>query len=251
MDKRTLLAPLRNFNAAIRWLAAKTHHLETRMLWRFPPQPLWHDHFSDQYWEMGARRTTHWLERGVFSRMFLKPGGSLLELCCGDGFYAKLFFSTSAARVLAVDADAAAIAHAKRFNAAPGAEYRLHDIACGLPHGSFDNIVWDGSLAYFTEAETGSILRAATAALTPGGILSGSTLASNVAKFVTGQKREIRDRNDLRALLSPHFAHVAIWETVHPGRTNMYFACSHQPLNQLWELQGEILTSGNNDASSR
>ena len=236
-NMRVLIAPLRNFNAAIRWLAEKTHHLETKLLWHFTPQPVWHDHFTHPYWEMGTRRTTHWLERGVFSRMFLKAGGSLLELCCGEGFYAKLFFSTSAARVLAVDADVAAIRHASRFNAAPGVEYRLHDIRAGLPPGDFDNIVWDGSLAYFTEDEAGSILRAAAAALSPNGILSRSTVASNIANpasYIAGQRREIRDKDELRGLLSPHFASVAIWETVHPDRTNLYFACSQQPLNQFW-----------------
>lgn len=237
-SKRAILKPLSAFNAALRWLASKTHRLETKLLWRFPPQPVWHDHFSDQYWEMGSRRTTHWLERGIFSRMMLKPGGSVLELCSGDGFYAKHFFSTTASKILAVDADADAIRHAKKFNVAPGVDYRLFDLQRGLPFGNFDNIVWDGSLAYFTGSEIDLILEAAVKALGDGGILSGSTVASDIADpstYITGQRREIRDLAELRGLLSPHFKHVAVWETVHPGRTNLYFACSQRPIPQIWE----------------
>ena len=113
--------------------------------------------------------------------MVLKPGGSVLELCCGDGLLFETFFSTSAATVLAVDSDVAAIGHARRFNAAPGVEYRVHDILGGLPSGHFDNIVWAGSLAYFTEAEIVTILRAAVVSLGATAILSGPTVASNLA----------------------------------------------------------------------
>lgn len=200
VTKDILLAPVRNFNAAIRRVAEWTHHLEVFLRWRLPPQPEWQDHFADQYWCMDAKRTTHWLERGVFSRMLLRPGGSLLELCCGDGYYTKHFFSTKAAKVLAIDFDLRALKHARRFNAVPGVEYRFHDLRNGLPDGEFDNIIWDAAVAYFTEAEIAFILRAISYRLGTDGIFCGFTLVSNLAageKYVEAHEREFRSADDI------------------------------------------------------
>ena len=75
--------------------------------------------------------------------MVLKPNSKMLEICCGDGFNARHFYSSKAASILAIDFDKDAIPHARRYNSAPNITYVQKDIREGLPPGPFDNIVWD------------------------------------------------------------------------------------------------------------
>jgi SAM-dependent methyltransferase len=113
-------------------------------------------------------------------------------------------------------------------------EYRFPDLRRGLPDGSFDNIIWDAAVAYFTEAEIASILQAISRRLGADGILCGFTLASDLAdgdKYVEAHEREFRDADDIRGFFAPYFANIFVWETTHPDRRNLYFACSQRPIN--------------------
>jgi len=59
----------------------------------------------------------------------------MLEICCGDGFNARHFYSSQASSIIALDFDKDAIPHAKRYNSAPNVTYVLQDIRKGLPAG--------------------------------------------------------------------------------------------------------------------
>lgn len=230
--KDVLLTPIKYLNSAMRKLAGWTHRLEMRLQWEIPPQPEWFDHFCDQFWDFSARQNTFWLERGVFSRLFLRQGGKMLELCCGDGFNSKHFYSNQAKTILAVDFDHGALWHAKTFNSAPNITYQFHDIRTDLPSGPFDNIVWDAAIEHFTEVEIDALLRGIKDRLGETGILSGYTLVEKP----TGElqlhwhEREFKGIDDLRSFFTPHFKHVYVWETIHPLRHNLYFACSQSPI---------------------
>jgi ubiquinone/menaquinone biosynthesis C-methylase UbiE len=68
----------------------------------------------------------------------------MLEICCGDGFNARHFYSSAASSIIALDFDKDAIPHAKRFNSAPNITYVQQDIRDGLERairdGSFDKL---------------------------------------------------------------------------------------------------------------
>ncbi|MFO1247327.1 MAG: class I SAM-dependent methyltransferase [Alphaproteobacteria bacterium] len=232
LKKHYLLMPLRALNTGLRKLAAKTHRLEWLATWWLSPGPEWFDHFGDQFYTTREQSNTFWMERGVFSRMVIKQGGSMLELCCGDGFNSRHFYSTKAGQVLAVDFDHGALWHARHFHSAGNIEHRFHDLRTGLPPGKFDNIVWDAAIEHFTEEEIDRILSGIKGQLTPEGILSGHTLV----ELETGEKhlhqheREFKGIEDLKTFFKPHFKHVYVWETKHPRRHNLYFVCSQVPV---------------------
>jgi SAM-dependent methyltransferase len=117
----------------------------SRPKWGFHPRPEWFDHFLDQHWQFSAKNNGLWVERGVFSRMVLKPNAKMLEICCGDGFNARHFYSSRAASIVALDFNKDAIPHAKRYNSVPNITYVQKDVREGLPTGPFDNIVWDAA----------------------------------------------------------------------------------------------------------
>src|SRR5262249_18430171 len=144
--------------------------------WGWEPKPEWFDHFLDQHWQMSAKNTGLYVERGVFSRFLLKPNGRMLELCCGDGFNSRHFYSSAARSVTAVDFDESAIAHARRFNSTPNIEYQQRDIRSELPEGPFDNIVWDAAIDHFTQAEIEKLLEDIVRLLGKTGIVSGCAL---------------------------------------------------------------------------
>lgn len=92
------------------------------------------DHEIDLYYQWDKKCMPYWLERGVYSvqalKMFHRP--IVVELCCGDGFNAKHFYSTSAAQIFACDFDEAIIKTAQKKNQQKNIIFRVGDIRHGI-----------------------------------------------------------------------------------------------------------------------
>lgn len=230
--RTVLISLLKGINFVMRKITAFTHFLQFGLQWGFDPRPEWFDHYLDQHWQFSAKNNGLWAERGVFSRMVLKPNARMLEICCGDGFNARHFYSSKASSILALDFDKDAIPHAKRYNSAPNITYLQKDVREGLPAGPFDNIVWDAAIEHFTEAEIDGLLGEIVHLLGSDGILSGYTLteAVNGKKSNALHEYEFKDKEDLRRFFTPHFKFVRVWETIYPTRHNLYFVASQSPI---------------------
>lgn len=133
--RRLLISLIKGLNFVVRKISAFTHFVQFGLQWGFHPRPEWFDHYIDQHWQFSAKNNGLWVERGVFSRMVLKSNSRMLEICCGDGFNARHFYSSKASSIIAIDFDRDAIPHAKRFNSAPNISYLQKDIRGGLPAG--------------------------------------------------------------------------------------------------------------------
>lgn len=92
------------------------------------------DHEKDLYYQWDKSCIPFWLERGVYNvqalKMFKNP--VVVELCCGDGFNAKHFYSTSAVKVLACDFDEKIIGTAQKKNRRNNIVYKVGDIRKGI-----------------------------------------------------------------------------------------------------------------------
>jgi SAM-dependent methyltransferase len=230
--RRVAISLVKFVNYCMRKVTAATHYLQFALQWGWNPRPEWFDHYLDQHWQWSATNNSLWVERGVFSRMLLKPNSRMLEICCGDGFNTRHFYSTRAASITALDFDKDAIPHARRYNSAPNIEFIQADIREGLPKGPFDNIVWDAAIEHFTEQEIDRLLKTIVALLGETGIVSGYTLteADDGRKSNALHEYEFKDKEDLRRFFTPHFKHVKVWETIYPTRHNLYFAASQAPI---------------------
>lgn len=233
--RQIVVSALKGLNFLVRKVSAFTHWLQFVAQWYLKPRPEWFDHYLDQHWQHSAKNNGLWVERGVFSRMVLKPNSKMLEICCGDGYNARHFYSSAASSIIALDFDKDAIPHAKRFNSAPNIAYVQKDIRDGLPPGPFDNVVWDAAIEHFTESEIDKIMGELVQRLGPDGILSGYTLteAKDGKKSNALHEYEFKDKEDLRRFFTPHFAHVRVWETIYPTRHNLYFAASQVPFEMF------------------
>jgi SAM-dependent methyltransferase len=223
---------------AARWAKA-AHKRLFRIQWKLPPQPEHFDHHIDLYYQWPDTRNSFWLERGVFGSLALKNGGKLLELACGDGFNARHFYSLRCQEVVACDFDETALATARRKNGAPNLTYVLADIRMAMPAGQFDNIVWDAAIEHFTPEEIDGVLRDICSRLKPTGVLSGYTIVeqSTGEKSLSHHEYEFKSKEDLLRFFTPRFAHVTVFETLHPTRHNLYFWASNGglPFGANWE----------------
>ena len=230
------LPVLKRINAGLRSVTARAHKLQFNLEWKVAPVPEWFDHFLDQHFAWRATGNPLSWERGIFSLLAMKQGCRLLELCCGGGFVTRHFYACRAGEIVAVDFDPAAIAHARRFNAAPNIRFDVADIRQGLPDGPFDNVVWDAAIEHFTEAEIAEILAGVKARLSPGGTLSGYTIREAAAgKSHPDHEYEFKSKQDLARFFAP-FRHVMVFETVYPTRHNLYFFASDAalPFGEGW-----------------
>jgi SAM-dependent methyltransferase len=221
---------------AAAWVSAAYRRL-MHIQWRLPPEPESFEHHIDLYHQWLATRDSMWVERGVYSSLALR-GGDVLEIACGDGFNARNFYSARSSRVIACDIDRCSIAYARARNAAPNIEYQVLDVRESLPHGSFDNVVWDAAIEHFTEGEILDILARIKARLTPSGILSGYTILERAdgQKHLSHHKHEFRDKEQLGQLLHRVFSNVLVFETKSLTRQNLYFYASEGslPFSASW-----------------
>jgi SAM-dependent methyltransferase len=212
--------------AAAAW-AAGAHKRLLAIQWGFPPQPEHFDHHVDLYYQWLDTRNPLWLERGVFGSLSLR-GGDVLELACGDGFNTRNFYSLRSRRIVACDFDPNAIATARRKNSSPNVEFVLADIRADMPGGEFDNVVWDAAIEHFTPDEIAKILGDITSRMTADGIISGYTIVERTdgTKSLSQHEYEFKSKEDLMRFFAPHFKNVTVFETIYPGRHNLYFWAS-------------------------
>jgi SAM-dependent methyltransferase len=156
----------------------------------------------------------------------------VLELCCGDGFNSRNFYSLRSRKVVACDFDPLALKTARRKNSAPNVEYLLADIRTDMPGGAYENIVWDAAIEHFTPEETDKLLQDIHARLAPGGILSGYTIVERASKekMLTHHEYEFKNKEDLLRFLAPRFQRAVVFETIYESRHNLYFFASDGPL---------------------
>lgn len=203
------------------------------------------DHEIDLYWQWGRFCVPYWLERGVYSIQALKMFDSpvAVELCCGDGFNAKHFYSTSAVKVLACDFDREIIKTARRKNQRKNIIFKVADIRDGIGNifrvKGVTNVIWDAAIEHFTLPEIDSILKDIKQTLSrEGGVLSGYTIVERrEGKSLAQHEHEFKNMEDLYRLLKPYFKKVYVFETVYSDRHNLYFYASDKsvPFGTDWE----------------
>jgi SAM-dependent methyltransferase len=232
---KSVLVPL--FEAEC-WLSSRwaaNAHLRLRFAqWYIPPSPKNMDHRIDLFHGWLATRNPVWVERGVFNAMCLK-GGRVLELTCGDGFNTRNFYSLKSQHVTGCDIDEAIIRTARKKNGAPNVTYVVADIVTQLPAGQYQNVIWDFAYPiteFFSTGELDTVFRSVKAALNEGGVFSGYTMAEDAVTAFTasGPQGLMQRKEQLLDLLKPYFANVTVFETLSPGRKNLYFWASDGPV---------------------
>tara|TARA_R110002096_G_scaffold196183_2_gene378878 strand:+ start:201 stop:1046 length:846 start_codon:yes stop_codon:yes gene_type:complete len=223
---------------------AYAHETKINIDWS-PPQPEWFDHRCDQFFQFSKRRSSHWVERGVFGSLILKPSSNLLELCSGDGFNSYHFYSNRCNSVYAIDFDESAYKHAVNNYSLPNISFNLGDIRKDIPNKKFDAIIWDTAIEHFTEEEIFSIMKTIKECMNDGAVLSGHTIKENDTgeKQLSHHEREFTSKEDLAQFFEPYFSNVHVFETVHPDRHNYYFYASDStlPFSDNWD-SGYILS---------
>jgi len=217
--------------------AKGAHKRLLQIQWGIVPMPEHFNHRIDLFYQWLNSRNPQWVERGVYSGLVLQ-GGNLLELACGDGFNARNFYSLHSNKVIACDFDPRALAAAKKYNRAQNIEYVLADIRTNMPKGKFENVIFDAAIEHFTPQEIEEVLKNIKLRLTENGILSGHTITQRAGgKHLEHHEYEFKDKSDLLRFFTGHFKHVTVFETVYPGRTNLYFWASDGilPFRDNWK----------------
>jgi SAM-dependent methyltransferase len=164
------------------------------------------------------------LERGILNSLVIAPDSRVLDLCCGDGFFAHRFYGHHAREVVAIDRDSEAIRFATRYNAASNVRYVQGDVTDPLPEGPFDNVIWDATIQYFELDEIRAVCRSVRNVLAANGVLSGYTIVEPAtAPLFEYHHTRFADASDLVALLGSEFQAVRVVETRYPARHNLYF----------------------------
>lgn len=229
------------FNFCLRKTVTYTHALQHQLQWKRSTTPEWYDHYLDQYFSWPYRQVPFWLERGVFSLLAVQPKAKVLELCCGDGFNSRYFYSHRAQSILSMDFDKTAIHHAQAYNHTPNVTFQLGDIRSQFPNTQFDNVIWDAAIEHFTETEIQDIMKKIKNCLGSSGILSGHTIVESEDghKQLHQHEYEFKSKEDLLRFLSPWFKNVRVFETKYPERHNLYFYASNGtiPFDGSWTAQ--------------
>jgi SAM-dependent methyltransferase len=162
--------------------------------------------------------------RGVHPREFMRRGCKVLDLCCGDGAYSKLFFADIAGHVDAVDLDSYAIAYARKYHGASNVAYHALDIVRQpLPDSGYDIVVWNAAICYFSEQEIRTVLQKIAAASRPGMRLFGMLPKSN---GWIDHKTEFSEAGAVHSFLRDHFSEVVVREVDEGAAVTFYFWAS-------------------------
>lgn len=173
--------------------------------------------------------------RGFLAAEVIAKGDVLLDIACGDGFFAKRFFATQCAHVDAIDINPSAIRIAIAQNSAPNIDFHLMDaVAHAFPSDKYDVIVWNSAIAYFPPDTTNRFLKKISTSLSADGVFVG---AESLGRSEGHDHLQVFESlEDLHRLFSQHFEFVSLRSATYTagvGRTftrrEAYWRCAHNP----------------------
>jgi SAM-dependent methyltransferase len=185
----------------------------------------WFDHRFDY---LRGPRDWQWAERGVLAARWIRPESVVLDLCCGEGFYAHHFYAPRAAWLDGVDRDATAIAQAQRGPVLPNARFVVGDaLRDPFPRAAYDVVVCMAAIQNFSATELPALLEKIGAAIQPTkGLFIGSTALTTAATPFPEHITHFTSAEQLRSILETHFGSVTVWPSPWPaGRVEVYFEC--------------------------
>jgi SAM-dependent methyltransferase len=165
--------------------------------------------------------------RGVYARESMRSGCKVLDLCCGDGAYSRLFFADIAGQVDAVDFDEYALDYARKYHAAPAVRFhRLDIVNQPLPDSGYDVVVWNAAICYFSEPDIRTVLNKVVAASRPDMDLVGMLPR---AHGWVDHKTEFATAADVETYLRQFFSEVSMRE-IDEGSTVSFYFRARSPL---------------------
>lgn len=204
-------------------LVKSYYHKRMKDVWYNAKPPVWFDHEIDYHlWP----RNLFWIERGIYGRMVMCPGCRVLDLCCGDGYYSDVWYSSIAGSIDACDNDKDALRFASQRHSNPKVSYYKVDILTdAFPRPRYDVITWFEAIEHFSEVQIVGLLEKMAGALEPHGAVIGST---PIVQERTGTRNPQHDREfaspeDLRAVLRKVFVDPEIWVSIYQQRITCYF----------------------------
>jgi 2-polyprenyl-3-methyl-5-hydroxy-6-metoxy-1,4-benzoquinol methylase len=121
---------------------------------------------------------------------FFKPGGTVLDVGCGEGILQQKLALSGYRRYLGIDLSETALAKATpRVDART--EFRLGNIEAFTPEGKFDIIVFNEMLYYC--ADPAAAIRRLAGCLEPGGVMIASIYTARVRRNALQIWRMIED----------------------------------------------------------
>ena len=187
------------------------HRSQFRREWKlFSKEP---PHFFNQRWNgfeftYGKTRSPYGFFRGFFACEVIQTDDNLLDIGCGDGFFANTFFSCRCRHIDAIDIETSAIETARRINDNPKITFHVLDaVRDPFPGNQYDVIVWDGAIGHFAGSDLSTVLEKIAKCLAPNGIFVGSeslgTEGSDHLVFFD-------DEAALASVLKPYFKNVSL-----------------------------------------
>lgn len=197
---------------------------EMRRVWQTPgaETPEWYNQFYNLYTWNGEN--SFWLERGMLARECMREGDHVLDLCCGDGFYSKYFFSEVANHICAIDHSADAIEHAKKYNQMPNITYLVSEAQSAVLYPTYNVAVLDAAIEHFSPEDADLIVGMCKDILVGGGVLHGSNRLG--VGWHPTHRFNVETVEPTKALLQKHFKHVHLWTTHFKNRDVFYFRAS-------------------------
>ena len=205
----------------------------SHLFWRqwYKTKPHWFDHRLDLY-RWSVHQNSHWVERGVYSKEVMTPGCNVLDIGCGDGFYAYYFYAKMASKIDCVDIDEDAIRHAKKLYKHSKINFFLLDAVIDeFPGENYDVIALDGAIGHFTYDQLKILLPKIKKALKTKGIFVGFENMEDEETQSWDHPIALSKKEDFYNLLSPYFPRVEILYLTSPGRNNIYFRCGDDVSN--------------------
>jgi SAM-dependent methyltransferase len=146
--------------------------------------------------------------RGFFVSDLLRNDDRLLDIGCGEGFFARRFFAERCAHIDAIDIEPSAIQAARAQNSAPNIAYHLLDaVNEPFPGNNYDVIVWDGALGHFAPNTTNHMLEKIKNSLSGDGIFVGS---ESLGVEGSDHLQFFDSLGDLHSLFAPYFKYIEL-----------------------------------------
>lgn len=209
-----------------------------KLLLRYEITPDYFDHDIDLFYQWKKVQSPHWIEKAAFNGLAIQkmktivPKGmvAVLDMCCADGFNTVYMYSDVADHVLGIDVNKHAIKKAQSRKSAFGnVKFACVDITECIPDSingvAITNIIWDGSIQYFSDITRENILSRTSEVLEQSkGILSGSCSLNEKTDTMDIM---LNNCGDVQGMLTKYYKYVKVVETSHPTRKTCYFWASN------------------------